>query len=244
LLTIAKPSRAAFEHQQPAIGLPSSGTAVEKIVRTERYRRGVQMMTLKCSQCPTQAMYIVNGDDQGRGAPLCLACYGRNADIQFRQFLMAAAGANQAQDDMDFMVGYGPSGGRIPVEALARAASMSRTYNNIRISNSNVGVLNTGNLARIDAAITISQGTEAAEFGARLKDLIQAIDADKGATADVKKELVEVATAISDQAVSRSPSKTVISTLFEKLVSMSAGLTQIAAAADTLHKAWQSIPGN
>jgi len=35
---------------------------------------------------------------------------------------------------------------------------MARTYNNISISNSNVGVVNTENLARIDAAITIRRG--------------------------------------------------------------------------------------
>lgn len=64
---------------------------------------------------------------------------------------------------------------------------MSRTYNNIRIANSNVGVINTGNLARIDAAITISAGTEYAEFAARLKDVVEKIAADQAATAEMKR---------------------------------------------------------
>jgi hypothetical protein len=66
---------------------------------------------------------------------------------------------NHASDSMDNMLGgLGPPSPRIPVEAIARAASMARTYNNISISNSNVGVVNTENLARIDAAITIRRG--------------------------------------------------------------------------------------
>lgn len=156
---------------------------------------------------------------------------------------MAAAGANQAADEMDSMVGLGRTGGRIPVEALARAASVSRTYNNIRIANSNVGVINTGNLARIDAAITISQGTETAEFAARLKDLVEKIASEKSAAPDVKRELVEVTTAISDQVISKTPSKTVIRTLFSQLVHMSSGFSTIAAAVEELQKVWQSIGG-
>lgn len=200
-------------------------------------------MTIKCSQCPTPALYVVGDEDNSRGTPLCLACWSRLEDIRFRQFLMAAAGANQAADDMDSMVGLGPTGGRIPVEALARAASMSRTYNNIRIAHSNIGVINTGNLARIDAAITISQGTETAEFGARLKDLIESIVASKEATNQQKKELVEVATAISDQVVSKNPSKTVIGTLFAQMVSMSSGFSTIAAAVEQLSKVWHTLTG-
>ncbi|WP_431014677.1 hypothetical protein [Bradyrhizobium pachyrhizi] len=156
---------------------------------------------------------------------------------------MAAAGANQAADDMDSMLGMGVrTGGRIPVEALARAVSMSRTYNNIRIANSNIGVINTGNLARIDAAITISEGTERAEFAARLKDLVESIASERAVAPEVKRELVEVTSAISDQAVSKTPSKAVITTLFDKLVSMSSGVATIAAAVEKLYNAWNSLP--
>ncbi len=184
-------------------------------------------MTLRCSQCPTEAFYIV-GDQQGdKGTPLCLECYSKLEDIRFRHFLMAAAGANQAADDMDEIVGLGRSGGRFPVEALAKAASMARTYNSIRIANSNIGVINTGNLARIDAAVTITQGTEIADFGARLKDLVETIVADQTLASEKKKELVEVATAISDQVVSKTPSKRVIQTLFSELVSLSSGFSTI-----------------
>lgn len=201
-------------------------------------------MTLRCSQCPTPAFYLVNGDDKNPGTPLCLSCWSRLEEVRFRQFLMAAAGANQAADDMDSMIGMGiRTGGRIPVEALARAASMSRTYNNIRIANSNVGVINTGNLARIDAAITISQGTETAEFGARLKDLVEAIANNQEATNEQKKELVEVATAISDQAISKTPSKTVVKALFGELVSLSSGLSTIAGAVKSLKSVWDSLAG-
>lgn len=174
---------------------------------------------------------------------MCLACYGRLEDIRFRQYLMLSASSNQALDEMDFMVGFGRTGGRIPVEALAKAASMSRTYNNIKIANSNIGVINTGNLARIDAAITISQGTESAEFGARLKDLVESIAKNDQATNEKKKELVEVATAISDQAISKTPSKTVVNVLFGKLVSLASDFSTIEGAVEKLKAAWDAISG-
>lgn len=192
---------------------------------------------MKCSQCATPALYMMETH------PLCLACWARVQDIQFRQFLENAAMINQSTDDMEAVVGFSISHKRIPVEALARAVSMNRTYNNIRIANSSIGVINTGDLARIDAAVTITQGTEAAEFGARLKDLIELIARSSTLTGDQKREMVEVATVISDQVVSKSPSKTVIGALFAQLVSMSSGLTTIAAAVDTLHKAWSAISG-
>jgi hypothetical protein len=110
---------------------------------------------------------------------------------------------------------------------------------NINISNSNVGAVNTGNLARIDAAITMSKGTEAEEFGARLKDLTQAILADTKVSAETKPHLVEVAQAISDQAIgSKRPSKIVVTTLFGRLQELAGNVTMIAGAVEKLHVAW------
>ncbi|MGJ5050347.1 hypothetical protein ACQR09_25055 [Bradyrhizobium oligotrophicum] len=197
-------------------------------------------MPLKCSQCQTPALYIV-GDSEKSGTPLCLACWGRLQDITYRNFLMHAAGMNHASDEMDAMVGLGQIGARFPVEALAKAVSMSRTYNSIRVASSNIGVINTGNLARIDAAITISQGTDQAEFAARLKDLVETVAAEKAATPQQKKEIVEVASAISDQVISKTPSRTVIETLFTKLTSLASGASTIGAATKLLYEAWKAL---
>jgi hypothetical protein len=95
----------------------------------------------------------------------------------------------------------------------------------------------------IDAAITISQGTENAEFAARLKDLTEAIAQSTEANEEQKRQLLEVTTAISDQVIAKSPSQTVIGVLFEKLVSLTSGLSTIAGAAEKLYQAWQALGG-
>jgi hypothetical protein len=85
----------------------------------------------------------------------------------------------------------------------------------------------------------MSKGTEAEEFGARLKDLTQAILADTKVSAETKPHLVEVAQAISDQAIgSKRPSKIVVTTLFGRLQELAGNVTMIAGAVEKLHVAW------
>jgi hypothetical protein len=197
---------------------------------------------MKCCQCPRLALYDIG--DGKRSVPLCLACYAVAEDVNFRNWLKAAAMLNQASDELDARLPFGPPSGRIPVSDIARATSGSRTYNNINISNSKVGVLNTGNLARIDAAITMSQGTELEEFGARLKDLTDTIISASELNSQLRQEMVELAQAISDQAIgSKSPSKTVISTLFERLRQIASDATSIVGAVEKLHDAWNRLQG-
>lgn len=188
---------------------------------------------MKCVQCSRPALYQVDN-----GLPVCLTCWAIIEDIHFRKWLQSAAMLNQVQDDMDAYMPIGPMRGRIPVTDIARAASRSRTYNNIHIANSNVGVVNTGHLARIDAAITISKGTEAEEFGARLKDLTDAIVNDAVLDAQLRQQMVEVVQAISDQAVSKNPSDIVATTLFERLKQLASDTAVIAGAVEKLHDAW------
>jgi hypothetical protein len=194
---------------------------------------------MRCSQCSNNAFYRI-GNGSGGETSLCLQCLSVWESIQFREWLKSAAMMNHASESMDSMLGGlgGPSP-RIPVEAIARSASMAATYNNINISNSNVGVVNTGNLARIDAAITMSKGTEAEEFGARLKDLTQAILSEADTSKELKQQLVEITQAISDQAIgSKRPSKVVVATLFAHLKELAGDVSILAGAVEKLHEAW------
>lgn len=149
--------------------------------------------------------------------------------------------SNQALDDLDSVMPFAPTKGRLPVTEIARAAARSGTYNNIHITNSNVGVVSTGDLARIDAAITISEGTEAEEFGARLKDLTDAILNDVASGAQLRQQMIEILRAISDQAVSKAPSDTVTSTLIDRLKELASNSAVIAGAVEKLHAAWSSL---
>jgi hypothetical protein len=197
---------------------------------------------MRCSQCSNNAFYRI-GNDTGGETSLCLQCLSIWEGIQFREWLKSSAMMNHASDSMDVMLGgLGPPSPRIPVEAIAKAASMAKTYNNISISNSNVGVVNTGNLARIDAAITMSKGTETEEFGARLKDLTQAILTDAQLSKELKQQMVEVTQAIGDQAIgSKKPSAVVVDTLFRRFKELAGDASMIAGALEKLHEAWAHL---
>jgi hypothetical protein len=68
--------------------------------------------------------------------------------------------------------------------------------NNIRISNSSVGVMNTGELARIDAVITLTKDTDCENIGQLLGQLTQVIIDSKDADSNAKREMLESLTKI------------------------------------------------
>ncbi len=200
-------------------------------------------MIPKCHQCPNPAFYSV-GRNEAEMKNLCLSCWSILKQMNFMDFLQNASMYNNALDQMDTLVPIGVGRGRIPVAEIARAMSRSATYNNISIQNSNIGVVNTGNLARIDAAITISQsqGAEIAEFGARLKDLTETIVGNSEISEEIKRDLIDIVQTISDQAIaSKTPSKVVVDTLFDRLKSMATDVTVVAAAAEKLYQAWEIV---
>src|ERR1700680_2785548 len=141
---------------------------------------------MSCQQCNRPAMYQVEG------TPLCLDCYHKWQSANYMQFLMNAAMMNQSMDDMDEISGIRLGGGRIPVAEMAKAMQKRPVYNNIKISNSTVGVLNTGDLARIDAVITLTKHTDVEGVGEQLKGLTQAIIDSKEFDDAAKKEMIDL----------------------------------------------------
>jgi hypothetical protein len=117
-------------------------------------RQGAEV---KCHQCDRPAFWSY-GEDR---PPLCLHCAEKLQHILNAQFLQNVAMLNQAQDDLDFIMPVAPTKGRIPVEAMARAMQRGSVLNNITVTNSNVGVLSTGDLNRIDAYISMWQRSRA-----------------------------------------------------------------------------------
>jgi hypothetical protein len=191
---------------------------------------------MKCQQCDRPAFYEF-GDQR---IPLCIECYSKLVEAHskmeeanFRKFLMSAAMANQAMDQMDYIVPLGSSGGRIPVAAIAGAFRRGSVSNNFNITNSQIGVINTGDLAKIDAAITLTAGTDAEAVGHQLKELTQAIIDAQDIAAETKKELVELIQALSDEIV-RGRKKSVIASLLGTIEKRAKGLNAIVQLVSSL----------
>lgn len=195
----------------------------------------LKLTQMKCHQCPTPA--FVQVEHFGRDVPLCLDCYAKLKSIKNIEFLQNAAMMNQAMDEMDAMAPFGPSSGRVPIKDIARAMQkLSHVYNNIRVSNSQVGVLNTGDLAKIDAVITMSGGTDVEAVGDGLKALTQAvIDSTEMASAQ-KKDTIDLINALAAQVVGpkseRKPS--VIMAIYKSLEERTKGFAAMYALVHAL----------
>ncbi|HEX8166547.1 MAG TPA: hypothetical protein VF601_12260 [Beijerinckiaceae bacterium] len=182
---------------------------------------------MKCQQCTRPAFAQV-----GEGSiPLCLDCYHKLAEATHWQFLQNAAMMNQAMDHMDMVVGIGPTGGRIPVAEMAMGMQKRGTFNNITIANSQVGVVSTGDLAKIDAAITLTRGSDAELVGQQIKLLTQAILDTRDMAASTRQELLDLVQSLAEQIVAqRKPSvvKALLGSISEKAGGF-ASLAKIAA---------------
>ena len=185
---------------------------------------------MKCSQCDRPAYYQTSD-----GVGLCVSCNGLVVDANYKSFLMNASMINQANDDMDMAVGFSLNSGRIPVAALAMAISGNKTQNHIVVSNSNVGSVNTGDLAKINATITISQGTDMEEVGLHVKSLTEAIIHSTELAEKQKKELVDLIAELMAQMAGRR-SKPVIQSLVCGVSSTIGGATKLAVLAEQLFK--------
>jgi hypothetical protein len=147
---------------------------------------------------------------------------------------MNAAMLNQAQDDMDRIIPIGPPSARIPVAAMAGAFRRGNAvYNNIQVTNSQIGVINTGDLAKIDAAITMTTGSDADAIGRQLRELTQAVLDAGNIASEQKKELIELIQALSEQIVS-ARKKPVIASLLRSIEERAKGAHAIVQLVMTL----------
>lgn len=194
---------------------------------------------MRCHQCPRPALYKITDQE----VPLCLDCYQKWQSIQNIQFLQNAAMMNQALDDMDEISGIPSAGGRIPVIALAKAIQKHHVYNNISVTNSSVGVINTGDLAKIDAAITIAQGSDISAIGQQLKTLVQAVIDGNELVPSAKQEIIEMIETLSEQIVG-SRKKSVIVTLLKSIEDRAKGANSIIQLIGTLTNLVRGVLGS
>ena len=189
---------------------------------------------MKCHQCDRPAFYLT-GDNNN--IPLCLDCYAKLSHISNMQFLLDAAMMNQALEGIEMMTGLPNSGVRVPVHALAQAMRRSQTLNNIHISQSQIGVLNTGSIQRIDAAITLSKGSDAEEIGAQIRYLTEAVAQSKELDARQQNEIIELTETLAEEVVGKRKSAT-ITAVVKAITEKVSGVAVLAGVVDKL---WQLI---
>jgi hypothetical protein len=181
---------------------------------------------VKCHQCEKPSLFEMNG------VPLCLDCSSKLQRILDMQLLTNAMGMNQALDDMDMISGFVTPGGRMPVKELARAMQGSPTFNNITLNNSQVGVLNTGQIARIDAAITLTQGSDLDAVGRHLQAFVELLAKSDLDDAD-KAEVIDLVESMSGEIVGKRKPATIVA-LMKAIAEKVGGVLTLVKAADGL----------
>ena len=85
--------------------------------------------------------------------PLCLDCNLKLAQINQIQNDAAERYINFLSDEMDDIVGLPRSGARFPERKTVSLGGV--TLHNINVTNSTVGVINSGSIGTIDTAVTV-----------------------------------------------------------------------------------------
>jgi len=134
----------------------------------------------KCNQCDKPA--VMGG--------LCVDHYFKLQQAIYLQFSMVAAQFNVTQEYIS-----AGTGGLMPPKRIIipPPPSLGDNYifNNINVTESNIGAINTGTAANIDASITIMQNQGNNDLAAAITELTQAIIDSKEIEQSTKNEIAE-----------------------------------------------------
>ena len=185
-----------------------------------------------CSQCRARpAMFPVEGH------LLCLQCYTTLQEIQARQQEANMRMQNFLIGQMEAITGLPGSLPRyeFPSQSIQLQPG-PMTFNHFNISESKIGVINTGEVHRIDVAMGSIQQGGAAELATALRDFTQA-NIDTGELSPTQKgELLEQVAEVSEQTA--LPPEKRKKGIFKALL---AGIKETASTVGSLAKAWSHL---
>ena len=191
------------------------------------------MAQQKCNQCKTPAVWSV-GDTY-----LCLDCYAKFQQANYQQHVMLASTINMLLDDMDDMVGLPREGGRFKIPTPTTINAGQNTFNNIRVSDSVVGTINTGNVEKLDSRVSAMQGEKRHKLANAIQQLTQAILNASDLKPSDKDSALECLSFLSDQALTpekdrqTTVGKTIISKL-QQLLSNTGSIASLWSAAEPI----------
>ena len=196
-------------------------------VNTERSDRATNANNLTCSQCGKSAVTGVNN------APLCVDCYHKLEVARTLAFRLEAIALNHAIAQMDHVV---PIGRSSPKMQVPEAPGGMLILNNIKVDNSVVGTINTGNVEAIDVNITCLRNAGSDSVSNALRQITEAVANDATIARGTKDQLLDQVAFLSEQAVASAKDRRpgMISAAFT-------GITQASTAVSGIAAAWNSV---
>jgi hypothetical protein len=148
--------------------------------------------TASCGQCGRPGLVDVSG------AVLCVDCYYKFEVARTLNFRIAAIGMNHAAAEMDAITGLRNFTPRIQVPDIPKGPFI---LNNIKVDNSVVGSINTGNVQSIDVSVTILREAGNDKISNALKTLAETVANSHDIIASDKNSMLDQIAFLSEQAV-------------------------------------------
>jgi len=191
---------------------------------------------MKCHQCSNVAMFQVGPQN----IPLCLSCNALMQQMIERNVQMLREEQNHAMDSIDAMFGI-RTGARYPTKRPVVVSG--GTVNHIAISNSQVGILNTGNINNLNQTIDTLYAWAHKDLADNIKSFSQAIIADKKLTDDQKEEVLESLDVITKELFQKPEvrKKAVAKTLMTQIAAVAAVTADALSIWQILHPLLQKF---
>jgi len=131
---------------------------------------------------------------------LCLDCYFKFSQIQQREVENSERMVNYLSDQIASTVGMPPMGPRFPPRPQPVVVAGTK-LNNILVSNSVVGTINTGSIGTVDQSISALVQVGTPELAEALKSLSEAVLQSNDLTRNQRNEVIEALSVIAKEAV-------------------------------------------
>jgi hypothetical protein len=192
-------------------------------------------MSVKCHNCEKPAMFMVGPEDQQ--IPLCLDCQLKLTNISATQSDRLEREINFITAQAESAVGLHSILPRYPERQVRVIQGGTVTLNNISVSGSAIGVLNTGNLEVVDSAISALKSDPATkEVSEALKQLTDSIAAANDLGSKEKNEAIEILSVVASEAT--APEDKRKTSVVNRLLEHFPTLIQTSAAVVDI---WQAV---
>lgn len=195
---------------------------------------------MKCCNCDKNAMYAVG--PEGQQVSLCLDCYIRWQNIELQQQEIYERQINFLTDEIESVVGMHGILPRYP-ERRAVIHTGGIILNNIHVTNSEIGVLNTGTIENVDSTVTVLKTAGNAELANAITALTEAVIKSTEISVNQKDQALELLGTLSEEAVAPKEKRklAVVRVLLSELSGVLGGVASLAQVWEKVRTIFQQV---
>jgi hypothetical protein len=153
---------------------------------------------MKCHNCGKPASFQIKAEEGV--LYLCIDCNLKYECAQTLEYQRHAHLLNQTSALFNSMSGIPGLAPQVPIPQIQPIPISDMIINNIHVDNSAIGVLNTGNIEKVDAAVTVLKETGEASAANAIVKLTEAVANKKDIDKEIKDNILEVLGAIATEA--------------------------------------------